>query len=653
VPYVDFTQPPIALDPFGRRAAQPGFPLPTEFIKLIHVIAGTLYNASMQVDILPESRRAASPQRSLAAFISGQPDRTDQGRRRTVSGLVGRRDERHDQLYRDADAGALTDVSSSCRCSSSIAWKRHWPSGSVGALGGKMTLPAGILQLSASPLWPASVTIEGQGKEVTIVRISGAVNGLNAHDAGPTYAHQSGRLKDLTVQGAAGALVGVDVNFRNMPRLEKVRVTGFARQGVYFNNCIMPKLDHSLVQACGGASFAQVEVENSTTFLWDHSYISGGNVTTIAGIAIDKTTSFIIIGGASESTGIPIRLCGKADAVIGTNAGLIWGIDLENPNNGADCYIELGAGWTGAQYQGVTRLTVGGVNQSPSGSATVKYGIKAQNTDTVHLLPNKWGTPAFGAGGVSNVELVGVNNIRWSATPQSSNLGAGLFYVRENGAERKDAKPYQPWEQGGRNLVLAKQVAVGATPDCAGASYLQSSNGGATTVLNFTGGVVDGQLLIFGASDAVTTIKHNNGGVGSVWLFDQKDHLLRGGDTLVFIYDLANTMWRQIGHSVSTLGPGTGDNVLMTNAAGQISFIANGTEADISFNITPKGAGFVKLNITSQFGALRVGAVAGGNYMEVYPNVAGSPPRMDRRDDVHRAGAHRSWLRSQHRQRRR
>jgi hypothetical protein len=138
-------------------------------------------------------------------------------------------------------------------------------------------------------------------------------------------------------------------------------------------------------------------------------------------------------------------------------------------------------------------------------------------------------------------------------------------------------------------------------------------------VLNFTGGVVDGQLLIFGASDAVTTIKHNNGGVGSVWLFDQKDHLLRGGDTLVFIYDLANTMWRQIGHSVSTLGPGTGDNVLMTNAAGQISFIANGTEADISFNITPKGAGFVKLNITSQFGALRVGAVAGGNYMEVYP----------------------------------
>src|SRR4051812_40305686 len=57
VPYVDFASSPIALDPFGASGSQPGFPLPTEFIKLIHVIAGTLYNASMKVDILPESRR--------------------------------------------------------------------------------------------------------------------------------------------------------------------------------------------------------------------------------------------------------------------------------------------------------------------------------------------------------------------------------------------------------------------------------------------------------------------------------------------------------------------------------------------------------------------------------------------------------------------
>lgn len=71
VPYVDFTGVPIALDPFGLSGSTPGFPLPTEFIKLIHIIAGTLYNAAMRVDVLPESRRGASPQRSLAVFISG------------------------------------------------------------------------------------------------------------------------------------------------------------------------------------------------------------------------------------------------------------------------------------------------------------------------------------------------------------------------------------------------------------------------------------------------------------------------------------------------------------------------------------------------------------------------------------------------------
>lgn len=71
VPYVDFTQLPISLDPFGATGSQPGFPLPTEFIKLINVVASSAYNAAMPVAILAESRRAASPQRTLAVFISG------------------------------------------------------------------------------------------------------------------------------------------------------------------------------------------------------------------------------------------------------------------------------------------------------------------------------------------------------------------------------------------------------------------------------------------------------------------------------------------------------------------------------------------------------------------------------------------------------
>jgi hypothetical protein len=71
VPYVDFTQPAVALDPFGQSGGTPGFPLPAEFIRLINITAASLYDAQMQVEIIPESRRAAAPQRALLAFISG------------------------------------------------------------------------------------------------------------------------------------------------------------------------------------------------------------------------------------------------------------------------------------------------------------------------------------------------------------------------------------------------------------------------------------------------------------------------------------------------------------------------------------------------------------------------------------------------------
>lgn len=71
VPYIDFTQPAIALDPFGLSGSQPGFPLPAEFIKLINITAQSLYDAQMKVDIITESRRGSTPQRDLQVFVSG------------------------------------------------------------------------------------------------------------------------------------------------------------------------------------------------------------------------------------------------------------------------------------------------------------------------------------------------------------------------------------------------------------------------------------------------------------------------------------------------------------------------------------------------------------------------------------------------------
>jgi hypothetical protein len=71
VPYIDFTGVPIALDPFGQTGSIPGFPLPTDFIKLIHIVAATVYDAAVRVEVNTERARGASPQRELQVFVSG------------------------------------------------------------------------------------------------------------------------------------------------------------------------------------------------------------------------------------------------------------------------------------------------------------------------------------------------------------------------------------------------------------------------------------------------------------------------------------------------------------------------------------------------------------------------------------------------------
>ena len=74
VPYVDFSEPAIATDPFGLNGGQPGFPLPTDMIRLIAVSLS--YNSNpatfIPCDVFTESERfSMMPSRNPAAFVSG------------------------------------------------------------------------------------------------------------------------------------------------------------------------------------------------------------------------------------------------------------------------------------------------------------------------------------------------------------------------------------------------------------------------------------------------------------------------------------------------------------------------------------------------------------------------------------------------------
>lgn len=74
VPYVDFSEPPIAGDPFGINGGTPGIPLPTDMIRLIAVSAIRINPPGMYapIDVVPEmSRFSVLPGRNPTAYVSG------------------------------------------------------------------------------------------------------------------------------------------------------------------------------------------------------------------------------------------------------------------------------------------------------------------------------------------------------------------------------------------------------------------------------------------------------------------------------------------------------------------------------------------------------------------------------------------------------
>lgn len=71
LPYYDFTQQPISLDPFGVSGGTPGFPLPTDLIKLIHIVAAFLDGRTTDVALIPERSRHHTNTHDLTVFLNG------------------------------------------------------------------------------------------------------------------------------------------------------------------------------------------------------------------------------------------------------------------------------------------------------------------------------------------------------------------------------------------------------------------------------------------------------------------------------------------------------------------------------------------------------------------------------------------------------
>jgi len=72
VPYIDTSEAPLATDPFGLSGGTPGFPLPTDFVRLINVALIYTNSVVIPCDVIPErARHTTLPGRNPAAFVSG------------------------------------------------------------------------------------------------------------------------------------------------------------------------------------------------------------------------------------------------------------------------------------------------------------------------------------------------------------------------------------------------------------------------------------------------------------------------------------------------------------------------------------------------------------------------------------------------------
>lgn len=70
--YIDTAEPTIAGDPFGLHGGTPGFPLPTDFVRLINVALTYTNGVLIPCDIIPErARHTTLPGRNPTAFVSG------------------------------------------------------------------------------------------------------------------------------------------------------------------------------------------------------------------------------------------------------------------------------------------------------------------------------------------------------------------------------------------------------------------------------------------------------------------------------------------------------------------------------------------------------------------------------------------------------
>lgn len=373
-----------------------------------------------------------------------------------------------------------------------------------------ITIPVGVVFLNAGPSF--AFDIRGAGREQTVLQFAtGGTFAKGLYWNGVSGFKLCGKISDIRIDGGLLTTDALTFLSCDMPKVERCIIRNTVGRAIFFDTCIMPQMESTYIAGNGSPSFGQVEVLSCTLFCWNVCYISGCVAGCIGGVLVDKSQTTSFFGGAIESTGCMIKVGSKSDAAAGCIGGVIYGMDWENPVD--DHYIEFGYGQTSTAF--CAAWDVRGVNGFPSGTATVRYGVKINGAQCPGLTfgENNWalaGTPTatHQIDGTTNGVVIDPHPALFSSSPP---------WVIMNGVQVTWATPRTQFLSAdtiGWNAYPATGTISTATASllvqAQGGIYrkLLVSNGGAVTMTALTGGV-RGMRITMISVNANTTLTHS------------------------------------------------------------------------------------------------------------------------------------------------
>lgn len=387
--------------------------------------------------------------------------------------------------------------------------------------------------------------IEGPGWNTSAILFDGAgvTTGLTYTGDRINYDY-AGSIRNVRVDCYGGAKRGISYDGVNHPTLDRVIVANAVDAGVYFDYTLNGAFVRSMTVGCGSATDGQIVVDNSTTWMWLHSRISGSNASTTSGVMIDRTPSPCMIGGTVESSKIAVKIGSKAESVMPVSSALIQGVNFENASTH---YIEAGYGWTGTAGLGVLGITIADCVGYLSGSTTTIIGAKFKNTVAAHTRNSVFS--CYPGIAETTWQLDGTNyGTTIGGTYQAH--GQGFMWLRDGVSQIVAASPLRDWSRYGYDTLTTIATLSGTTPN-----LLDSVEGGIPKVISFANGsatLVDGfnfyaptnlEILIT-ATNGNTTLKHLGGGDGQFKNKSGANQLLTAGAYRRYLAD--GTTWIEL-----------------------------------------------------------------------------------------------------------